>query len=63
MALANVNTGDKRVSWVSPIEIVGGTSLVFEVNCVGAGNISGVCTTTVLVSGRMVPAAPVAPAG
>ncbi len=62
-SLADVNTGDKRVSWVSPIEIVGGTSLVFEVNCVGAGNISGICTTTMLVSGRIVPATPVAPAG
>jgi hypothetical protein len=63
LPLADVNTGDKRVSWVSPIEIVGGTSLVFEVNCVGAGNISGACTATMLVSGRMVPATPTAPTG
>ena len=63
LSLADVNTGDKRVSWVSPIEVVAGTSLVFELNCVGAGNISGICTTSVLVSGRMVPAAAAAPAG
>ena len=55
--------GDKRVSWVSPIEVPGGTSLVFQVNCSGANDISGNCTTSMLVSGRMVPAAPVAPAG
>ncbi len=55
--------GDKRVSWVSPIEVPGGTSLVFQVNCSGANDPSGNCTTSMLVSGRMVPAAPVAPAG
>ena len=55
--------GDKRVSWVSPIEVPGGTSLVFQVNCSGANDISGNCTTSMLVSGRMVPAAPVTPAG
>ena len=63
LSLADVNTGDKRVSLVSPIEVVGGTQLVLQVSCVGAGNISGVCTTSMLVSGRMVPAPPVAPAG
>ena len=29
--------GDKRVSWVSPIEVPGGTSLVFQVTCNGPG--------------------------
>jgi hypothetical protein len=56
-------TGDKRVSWVSPIEVIGGTSLVFQVTCSGGGDLSGNCTTTMLVSGRMVPATPVVPAG
>jgi hypothetical protein len=62
--LADVQ-GDKRASWVSPIEVVGGTSLVFQVTCVGPGGVaSGACTAAMLVSGRMVPAAPVAaPAG
>ena len=56
--------GDKRVSWVSPIEVAGGTSLVFQVICSGGGDLSGNCTTSMLISGRMVPAAPVAaPAG
>jgi hypothetical protein len=57
--------GDKRVSWVSPPEVPGGTSLVFQVTCVGPGGVaSGACTTAMLVSGRMVPAvAPAAPAG
>lgn len=50
--------GDKRASWVSPIEVLGGTALVFEVNCSGANDASGTCTTSMLVSGRMVPAAP-----
>jgi hypothetical protein len=63
LSLADVNTGDKRVSLVSPIEVVGGTQLVLQLSCVGAGNISGVCTAAMLVSGRMVPAPPVAPAG
>ena len=55
--LADVQ-GDKRVSWVSPIEVPGGTSLVFQVTCVGPGGVaSGACTTAMLVSGRMVPAA------
>ena len=62
LSLADV-IGDKRVSWVSPIEVPGGTSLVFQVNCSGANDISGNCTTSMLVSGRMVPATPVAPAG
>ena len=62
--LADVQ-GDKRVSWVSPIEVTGGTSLVFQVTCTGPGGVaSGACTASMLVSGRMVPAAPVAaPAG
>ena len=60
--LKTVN-GDKRVSWVSPIEVTGGTSLVFQVTCSGGGDLSGNCTTTMLVSGRMVPATPAAPAG
>ena len=60
--LKSVN-GDKRVSWVSPIEVTGGTSLVFQVTCSGGGDLSGNCTTTMLVSGRMVPATPAAPAG
>jgi len=57
--------GAYRSSWVSPIEVVGGTSLVFQVTCIGpgAGDVSGNCSTTMLVSGRMVPATPVAPAG
>ena len=55
--------GDKRVSWVSPIEVIGGTSLVFQVTCSGGGDLSGNCTTTMLVSGRMVPATPAAPGG
>ncbi|HEY4608857.1 MAG TPA: hypothetical protein VIH06_06625, partial [Ilumatobacteraceae bacterium] len=63
LSLADVNTGDKRVSLVSPIEVVGGTQLVLQLSCVGAGNISGVCTAAMLVSGRMVPAPPAAPAG
>lgn len=46
--------GDKRVSLVSPIEVVGGTSLVFQVVCSGANDPSGNCTTSMLVSGRMV---------
>lgn len=55
--------GDKRVSWVSPIEVLGGTSLVFQVACSGGGDLSGNCTTSMLVSGRMVAVAPVIPAG
>jgi hypothetical protein len=50
--------GDKRVSWVSPIEVLGGTSLVFQVACSGGGDLSGNCTTSMLVSGRMVPTTP-----
>ena len=57
LSLADV-LGDKRVSLVSPIEVLGGTSLVFEVNCSGANAASGTCTTSMLVSGRMVPATP-----
>ncbi|MEY2552958.1 MAG: hypothetical protein QOC57_818, partial [Ilumatobacteraceae bacterium] len=48
--------GDKRASFVSPIEFPGGTALVFTVTCNAAGGTSGSCTTTMLVSGRMVPA-------
>jgi hypothetical protein len=55
--------GDKRVALVSPIEVLGGTSLVFQVTCNGGGDLSGNCTTSMLVSGRMVPATPVPPAG
>jgi hypothetical protein len=62
-SLGDVNLGDKRVSLVSPIEVTGGTSLVFEVICSGANDPSGNCTTTMLVSGRMVPTAPTTPAG
>lgn len=62
-SLGDVNLGDKRVSLVSPIEVTGGTSLVFEVICSGANDPSGNCTTTMLVSGRMVPTTPTAPAG
>jgi hypothetical protein len=54
--------GDKRASFVSPIEVPGGSTLVFEVNCSGANDASGTCTTAMLVSGRMVPATS-APAG
>jgi hypothetical protein len=50
--------GDKRVSLVSPIEVQGGTALVFEVRCNLTADPSGTCTTTMLVSGRMVPATP-----
>jgi hypothetical protein len=56
-------TGDKRVSWVSPVEVVGGTSLVFQVRCDGAGGLTGSCTTSMLVSGRMVSATQPPPAG
>jgi hypothetical protein len=59
----SVVIGDKRVSWVSPIEVPGGTSLVFQINCSGANDISGNCTTSMLVSGRMVPSPVAAPAG
>jgi hypothetical protein len=62
LALGDV-VGDKRVSLVSPIEVLGGTQLVFQVTCSGGGDLSGNCTTSMLVSGRMVPAVPVAPAG
>jgi hypothetical protein len=55
--------GDKRVSWVSPIEVLGGTSLVFQVACSGGGDLSGNCTTSMLVSGRMVPTPVVIPPG
>ncbi|HEX2784239.1 MAG TPA: hypothetical protein VHN36_11675, partial [Ilumatobacteraceae bacterium] len=44
-SLGDVNLGDKRVSLVSPIEVTGGTSLVFEVICSGANDPSGNCTT------------------
>jgi hypothetical protein len=54
---------DKRVALVSPIEVPGGTSLVFQVTCSGGGDLSGNCTTSMLVSGRMVIAAPITPAG
>jgi hypothetical protein len=63
LSLGDVQLGDKRVSFVSPIEVVGGTSLVFQVTCNGGGDLSGNCTTAMLVSGRMVPATPIAPAG
>jgi hypothetical protein len=62
LALTDV-IGDKRVSWVSPIEVVGGTSLVFQVACSGGGDLSGNCTTSMLVSGRMVPTPVEVPAG
>lgn len=55
-SLEDVNLGDKARSWVSPIEFPGGTALVFEVVCNAAGGTTGSCTTTMLVSGRMVPA-------
>jgi hypothetical protein len=62
VSLNDVQLGDKRVSWVSPPEVPGGTSLVFQVTCTGpGGTASGNCTTTLLVSGRMVPTPP--PAG
>jgi len=38
------------------VEVVGGTALVFELRCSGANDPSGNCTTSMLVSGRMVPA-------
>jgi hypothetical protein len=63
VSLNDVQLGDKRVSWVSPIEVLGGTSLVFQVTCDGPGGLTGNCTTAMLVSGRMVPTAPRAPAG
>jgi hypothetical protein len=62
LALADIQA-DKRVALVSPIEVAGGTSLVFQVTCSGGGDLSGNCTTTMLVSGRMVVATPTAPAG
>ncbi len=63
VSLSDVQLGDKRVSWVSPPEVIGGTSLVFQVTCNGGGDLSGNCTTSMLVSGRMIPATPPAPAG
>jgi hypothetical protein len=63
ISLNDVTTGDKRVSWVSPVEVLGGTSLVFQLRCDGAGGLTGSCTTTMLVSGRMVTATPTPPAG
>ena len=64
ISLNDVNLGDKRVSWVSPPEVAGGTSLVFQVTCTGpGGTASGNCTTTMLVSGRMVITPPAVPAG
>jgi hypothetical protein len=64
VSLNDVQLGDKRVSWVSPPEVPGGTSLVFQVTCTGpGGTASGNCTTTLLVSGRMVATPPVVPAG
>ena len=62
LALSDV-IGDKRVSLVSPIEVLGGTSLVFQIACSGGGDLSGNCTTSMLVSGRMVAVAPVIPGG
>ena len=64
VSLNDVQLGDKRVSWVSPPEVAGGTSLVFQVTCTGpGGTASGNCTTTMLVSGRMVTNNPLNPAG
>ena len=63
LSLGDVQLGVARQSWVSPIEVTGGTSLVFEVICNGANDPSGNCTTSMLVSGRMVPATAAAPAG
>lgn len=48
--------GEKRVSWVSPIEVSGGTSLAFEITCDASTNSSRTCTTSILLSGRLVPA-------
>ncbi len=62
LALSDV-IGDKRVSLVSPIEVLGGSSLVFQIACSGGGDLSGNCTTSMLVSGRMVAAAPIIPGG
>ncbi len=62
LALSDV-IGDKRVSLVSPIEVLGGTSLVFQIACSGGGDLSGNCTTSMLVSGRMVATAPIIPGG
>ena len=55
-SLADVNQGDKRVSLVSPIAVAGGSSLIFQVTCSGPGDPAGTgnCTTSMLVSGRMV---------
>ncbi len=63
VSLNDVQLGDKRVSWVSPPEVAGGTSLVFQVTCTGPGGGSGACTTNMLVSGRMVTTPPLNPAG
>ena len=63
LSLGDVQLGVARQSWVSPIEVTGGTSLVFEVICSGANDPSGNCTTSMLVSGRMVPATAATPAG
>jgi hypothetical protein len=63
VSLNDVQLGDKRVSWVSPVEVVGGTSLVFQVTCDGPGGLSGSCTASLLVSGRMVTVVPPIPAG
>ena len=55
-SLADVSQGDKRVSLVSPIAVAGGSSLIFQVTCSGPGDPTGTgnCTTSMLVSGRMV---------
>jgi hypothetical protein len=62
-SLSDVQLGDKRVSLVSPIEVIGGTSLVFQVACSGGGDLSGNCTSSMLVSGRMVATPVEIPAG
>ena len=62
-SLDDITQGFSRQSLVSPIVIEGGTPLVFQVTCNGDGSQTGVCAASALVSGRMVDAVPVVPAG
>jgi hypothetical protein len=57
--LADIN-GDKKYTYVSPIVVKGGTSLVLNVLCIGVGDVGGTgnCTTTMFISGRLVDAPP-----
>jgi hypothetical protein len=56
--LGDVQSGFSRLPLVTPIAVAGGTSLTFEVACSLNGSATGVCTASLLVSGRMVVTAP-----